>query len=410
LAIHVGDPVRTTPWPSRHLFSEDEKAAAVALFDKAIATGNAFSYNGEEEEAYCREFAELLGGGYADAVNSGTSAVYVALRALDIEPFTEIIVAPVTDMGGVMPVPLMNCIPVPADTAPGSFNMGPRQIEERITERTSAIVLGHIAGLPVDMDPVMELARSKGIRVVEDCAQAHGAKYKGQYVGTFGDIAAFSTMSGKHHATGAQGGVVFTKSEDLYWKSRQASDRGKPFGVESAHGNVTCSLNLNLDDLSAAIGRVQLRKLPRIVEGCRRAAKRVADRCAGLEAVTIDLGLPETEGAFWFLVLRLDLDRVTVDRDVFVSALQAEGLPFAGRYVAPFTRDDWYKNRAVFGSSGYPWTCPLYTGDPDAAYPCPNFEQVEMSLFYIKIHENTGEAEADDIAEALRKAEAAFLK
>jgi len=410
LAINGGNPVRTAPWPSRNLFTEEEKAAAVALFDEAIATGNAFSYNGEEEQAYCREFAEFMGGGYVDAVNSGTAAVYVALRALDIEPFTEVIVAPVTDMGGVMPVPLMNCIPVPADTAPGSFNMGPEQIEARITDRTSAIVLAHIAGLPVDMDPVMKLARSKGIPVVEDCAQAHGAKYKGQYVGTIGDIAAFSTMSGKHHATGAQGGVVFTKNEELYWKARQASDRGKPFGVEGANGHVTCSLNLNLDDLSAAIGRVQLRKLPKIVEGCRRAAKLVAGRCAGLQAVTIDMGLPETEGAFWFLVLRLDVDKVAADRDTFVSALQAEGLPFAGRYVAPFTRDDWYKNRAVFGSSGYPWTCPLYQGDPDATYPCPNFDQVEMSLFYIKIHENTGETEADDISEALRKVEAAFLK
>ena len=118
LAINGGEKVRRTPLPARGLFGEEEKRAAVALFDKAIATGNAFSYNGEEEEAYCKEFAEFLGGGYADGVNSGTSAIYVALRALDIEPFTEVIVPPVTDPGGVMPVPLANCIPVVADGAP----------------------------------------------------------------------------------------------------------------------------------------------------------------------------------------------------------------------------------------------------------------------------------------------------
>ena len=204
LAIKGGPRVRKEPMPPRHLFGEEEKRAVIALFDKSIETGEAFSYNGPEEEAYCRQFAAFLGGGHADAVNSGTSAVYVALRALDIEPFTEVIVPSVSDMGGVMPVPLMNCIPVPADCAPGTYNMGPEQVEKAITERTSAIVVAHIAGTPADMGPIMEIARSRGVKVVEDCAQAHGARYNGEYVGTFGDIAAFSTMSGKHHATAAQ--------------------------------------------------------------------------------------------------------------------------------------------------------------------------------------------------------------
>ena len=410
LAINGGEKVRAEPWPPRRLFAEEEKQAAMDLFDASIASGGAFGYNGEVEEAYCNEFAGFMGGGYADAVNSGTTAIYVALRALDLAPFTEIIVPPVTDMGGVMPVPLINCIPIPADTAPGSYNCGPEQIEERITERTSAIIAAHIAGQPVDMDPVIEIARAKGIPVIEDCAQAHGATYKGRLVGTIGDIAAFSTMSGKHHATGGQGGVVFTKSEDLYWGSRRASDRGKPFGLVNTPFNVTCSLNLNLNDLSAAIGRVQLKKLPKIVEGCRRSAREIAERCKTLSAVEVDLGLPNTEGAFWFLVFRLDLDKVECDVDTFVSALGAEGLPFAARYTRPFTEHDWFKNRAVFGTSGYPWTCPLYNGDPDQEYLLPNMEQAHASLFRIKVHEGLTSKEADDVFKALSKAEAAFLK
>lgn len=410
LAVMGGSPVRTAPWPARRLFDDAEKEAAVRMFDAAIASGEAFGYNGEEEEAYCREFAEFMGGGYADAVNSGSSAVYVALRALNLEPFTEVIVPSVTDMGGVMPVPLLNCIPIPSDTAPGSYNSGPDQIKARITERTSAIVVAHIAGQPVDMDPIMDIARSRGIPVVEDCAQSHGARYKGRLVGTIGDIAAFSTMSGKHHATAAQGGVVFTRSDVLYWRARQASDRGKPFGAPDANGNVTCSINLNLNDLSAAIGRVQLRKLPSIVERCRQAANAVGERCKNLKSVTVDLGLPDTEGAFWFLVMRLELDRISVDRDTFVKALCAEGLPFAGRYTTPFTWNDWFKKRAVFGTSGYPWTCPLYKGDPDQEYPLPNWEEVDRTLFRIKIHENVTEQDAVDVAAALAKAEAAYLK
>ena len=302
-------------------------------------------------------------------------------------PFTEVVVPPVTDPGGVMPVPLVNCIPIPADTAPGSYNCGPDQIAARVSERTSAIVVAHISGLPVDMDPVMELARAKGIPVIEDCAQAHGATYKGRLVGTIGDVGTFSTMSGKHHATGGQGGVVYTQTEDLYWRARRASDRGKPFGIEGTTGNVAAALNLNLNDLSAAIGRVQLRKLPGILDGCRRAARAVADRCRDLEAVSVDMGLPDTEGAFWFLVLRLDRRRVSVSVDDFVKALQAEGLPFSARYTTPFTEHPWHKNRAVFGSSGYPWSCPLYKGNPSQTYSLPNTADSHDHLFTIKIHE-----------------------
>jgi perosamine synthetase len=409
LAIDGGAPVRTAPWPARHLFTEEDKRAALALFDNAIDTGQPFSYNGPDEEAYCREFAEFFGGGYADAVNSGSSAVYVALRALELEPFTEVIVPPVTDMGGVMPVPLLNCIPVCADTLPGSYNVGPEQIAERITERTSAIVVAHISGLPVDMDPILERAREKGIRVVEDCAQAHGALYKGKPVGTFGDIAAFSTMSGKHHTTGAQGGVVFTRDEALYWKARQASDRGKPFGADG-DSNVCCSLNFNLNDLSAAIGRVQLRKLPGIIQGCRRVASWAADRCNALDAVHIDMGLDDAEGAFWFLVCRLDIEKLGCDIDGFVAALRAEGIPFNAHYTRPFTQEAWFQNRAVFGTSGYPWTAPEYKGDPDAAYPLPNTEDAHQRLCMLKIHENMSLQEAEDIYHALRKVETAYLK
>src|SRR5699024_4098238 len=110
------------------------------------------------------------------------------------------------------------------------------------------------------------LGKKHNIPVVEDCAQAHEAKINGQLVGTFGDIAAFSTMFGKHHSTGGQGGVVFTKDEALYKRARQASDRGKPFGLPAGATNPIASLNFNLNDLAATIGREQLKKLPGLVE------------------------------------------------------------------------------------------------------------------------------------------------
>ena len=410
LALHGGEKVCKSPWPERALIGEEEKQAVVALFDEAIASGKPIGYNGPQEEAYCKEFAESLGGGYADAVNSGTSAVYVALRALEIPPFTEVVVSAVTDPGGVMPIPLINCIPVPADAAPGSYNVGPDQIEARITERTSAIVVAHIAGIPADMAPIMEVARGRGLPVIEDCAQAHGARYKGRCVGTFGDVAAFSTMFGKHHSTGPQGGIVFTQREDLYWRTRRAADRGKPFGLEGVKTNVVASLNLNLNEISAAIGRVQLKKLPRIVASRRRFAKALGEGCRSLKSVRLMADPPDAAPSCWFLLFKLDLDRISVDKETFVQALSAEGLPVDATYLHLFTRAEWYKNRAVFARSGYPWASPLYKGDPDAAYPTPNVVATDARHFRMSLHENLGPQQAEDVLAGLKKVETAYLK
>jgi perosamine synthetase len=412
LALHGGPKVRTTPWPPRRLFGEEEKLAAIALFDRCIEQGEAFSYHGEEEEAYCREFVNLLGGvGYADGVNSGSAAVYVALRSLEIEPFTEVIVPTITDAGGCMPVALINCIPVPADCEPGSYNIGPSQIEARITERTSAIIVAHIAGMPADMDPIMTLARSHNIPVIEDCAQAHAAVYKGRCVGTIGDVAAFSTMSGKHHATGGQGGVVYTQDEARYWRIRCAADRGKPFNLDT-HGNVTASLNLNLDDLSAAIGRVQLKKLPAMIAARRRVALGVAQGCAKLATVDFITDPPGCQNVFWFMCFQLDLRRLSIDRTTFVKALSAEGIPARAGYADGAIPTDmpWYTNREVFGTSGYPWTSPAYQGDASQQYPTPNIRATETGMCQLGIHENLGAQEIVDIIAAFEKVEAAFLR
>ena len=410
LALNGGPKALKAPWKARRLFGEREKRAVMELFDKSIRTGQEFGYNGPDEQAYCEEFAGFMGGGYADAVNSGTSAVYVALRALQVEPFTEVICPPITDPGGVMPVPLCNCIPIPADAAPGSFNTGPDQIEARITRRTSAIIVAHIAGIPVEMGPVMEIARAKGIPVIEDCAQAHGAKYRGRYVGTFGEFGAFSTMFGKHHATGGQGGLVFTRSKELYQKARWYSDRGKPHGIPGAASNVVCSLNLNLNDLSACIGRVQLKRLPEIVAARRRIGKRIARMCSALRSVRMLDGPAGSEPSYWFLFFALDLEKLSVGKEEFVKALAAEGASLNVSYRHLFTEAYWYKRRAVFGGSGYPWTCPLYKGDPDRDYSTPNLNATDERAFPLWIHERLGMRCMSELVAALKKVETAYLK
>lgn len=409
LAIDGGEKVRPDPVPPRRLFGEEEKAAAAALFDRAIESGQAFGYNGPEEQAYEQEFADYMGGGYSDLVSSGTSAIFVALGVLQLEPLGEVIVPPITDPGGIMPVPMLNCVPIIADAHPGSYNMGPDEIEAVLSERTRAIIVGHIAGEPADMDPILEIARARDLPVIEDCAQAHGARYKGQLVGTLGDLAAFSTMSGKHHATGAQGGVVFTKNEDLFWEAKRFADRGKPFNTEFP-SNVRMGLNLNGSDLAAAIGRVQLRKLPDIVARRQAFVRLLEERMKGLRSVRLGWTPPGAESSYWFLRMHIDRDALKVDKATFVNALAAEGIPCSVAYRAMPSEAKWFVEQNTYGTSGYPWTAPEYAGDRNPAFPCPNCVEAVETHFSIPANENYGEREAEDFAAALRKIEEAYLK
>ncbi|NLD71820.1 MAG: DegT/DnrJ/EryC1/StrS family aminotransferase, partial [Chloroflexi bacterium] len=203
LAIEGGTPVRTAPFPPRVVIGEEEIDAVHALLEKERTRGGGLDrYGGEHVDAYEREFAAYHGVPFSTAVSSGTAAVHAALSALRLDIAQEVISSPITDPGGVAPILWNNCIPVFADADPETMNVSHASIAERITDRTRAIIVTHLAGQPADMDPILEIARAHGLAVIEDCSQAHGALYKGRLVGTMGDIAAFSLMGGKHHTSG----------------------------------------------------------------------------------------------------------------------------------------------------------------------------------------------------------------
>jgi dTDP-4-amino-4,6-dideoxygalactose transaminase len=353
-----------------------------------------------------------MGGGYADGVNSGTNSVFVALKALNPEPFTEVIVGAVTDPGGIMPIAMLNCIPIVADTAPGSYNTGAEQVEACITDLTSAIIIPHIGGEPADIVGIMKVAAKYNLPVVEDCSQSHGAKINGQYVGTFGDIAAYSMMFGKHTCAGGQGGLVFTKNEDLYWSARRAADRGKLFGIKGTNGNVSASLNCNMDELGAAIGRVQLKKQKKIIAG--RQAFVATLKAKGLDklgAVEIPEIADNAEHSYWWWKLRVNADKLSCSKMEFLQAVMAEGVLLAPDYSAalPFTFD-WFINRSVFGTSEMPWSSPQYKGNAPREFACPNAKATMASHFNLAVAESWGEAEAESIVAAFKKVEAVLLK
>lgn len=400
--VHGGPRARRWPWPRRRHFDKREKRAVVRLLNREIRKGGAVIYGGPEMKAYCRELASYLGGGYAAAVNSGTNAVYVALRALDLEPGSEVIVPAITDAGGTMPVALVNCVPVPADSSPGSLNTSVDQIKEVLTDRTAAILVAHLTGHSVDLDPILQLAEQRNIPVIEDCAQAHGALYKGRMVGTFGAISAFSTMFGKHHATGAQGGVVFTKDTLLFARARQIIDRGKPFGTLGNPANVTASLNFNQDEISMAIGRVQLEKLPGALQARRNFATAVAKGLREVKGVSLIGDAPGCSGSYWFLCLVLDNEQLNCTSQQFAAALELEGIGGvqAGYPFIP-TDQPWHRDAVVFGNSGMPWS--LQESRRPQRFELPNAHAANQGIVRVDVHESLRTREARDLVAAVKK-------
>lgn len=400
--VHGGPRARRWPWPRRRHFDKREKRAVMQLLDREIRKGGAVIYGGPETKAYCHAFADYLGGGYAATVNSGTNAIYVALRALDLEPGSEVIVPAITDPGGTMPVALINCIPVPADSQPGSLNTSVDQIQAALTDRTSAILIAHISGHPLNLDPILRLAEERNVPVVEDCAQAHGALYKGRLVGTFGTISAFSTMFGKHHATGAQGGVVFTRDTLLFARARQVIDRGKPFGVQGNPTNVTASLNFNQDEISMAIGRVQLEKLPASVKARRSFVSLVANGLKDVKGVSLAGDVPDGAGSYWFLSLFLDSTQLNCNSEQFAAGLELEGIGGAQPGYPFFPTDQpWYRDAVVFGNSGMPWS--LLQESKPRRFELPNAHAASRAIVRVDVHESLGAREARDLVTAIRK-------
>jgi len=409
LAIDGGTPVRQDPFPARLQIDEREIEAVLALLRQAAEGGGAFDrYGGTEVDAYEQEFAAHFGTRFATSTSSGTAAIHTALGALRLEIGSEVISAPITDPGAVAPILWNNCVPVFADADPETFNMDPKSIEERLSERTRAIIACHLTGQPADMDAILALAAKHDLPVIEDCAQAHEAEYKGRKVGSLGRLAAFSLMSGKHSTAGGQGGMVLTGDEETYWNAKRFADRGKPFGSTETT-NLFLGMNYRMTELEAAIGRVQLRKLPDIVERRRKAVDCLREHMRGLQAIGLGKVIEGVKPAYWFVFLRVYPERLRVAKEQVAKALQAEGMPVGAENSALVPDQLWIRERQTYGSSRCPWVCPYYGKAISYEEAVPNARQAIANHMVLSVHENYGDRECADIAAALSKVESAYL-
>ena len=396
LAIDGGEPLRKKPMPPRFAIGEAEAAAIAEVLayyrEQQLDPG----YQGIFEKRYTDAFVNFMGGGYADAVATGTASLYIAVAALQLPAGSEIIVSPITDPGSLAAIILNGLVPRIADSAPGTFNMGAEQFAARITPSVRAVMAVHSMGRAADIVGIVKEAHGRGIRVIEDCSQSQGARVKGSTVGNFGDIAAFSTMYRKAHMTGGSGGVVFSRDIELHQRALAYADRGKPrwrndFDDRNPSQFLFPALNLHTDEISCAMGVVSLGRLRdtilRRLEFIAEFTGRLKDRAS----ICTPYGYSPNNSPFIYPVL-VNCERITCSKTEFANAVIAEGIGLNPHYQ--YLVADW------------PYLKPYLADDTDT----PNARGMRDCSFMLYLNENYGLSEASDIVKAIVKVEQRYSR
>lgn len=322
-----------TPFSSWPSFSKDEAETV-----KQVLLSNRVNYwTGTEGREFEKEYARFVGTSFAVAVANGTLALDLALTGLGIKPGDEVVVTPRTFLASVSSIVSVGAKPIFADVDLNSQNISADTIKSVITNQTKAIICVHLAGFPCEMDEIIMLAKKYNLYVIEDCAQAHGAKYKGRSVGSIGDVGAWSFCQDKIMTTGGEGGMVTTNSEDLWRKMWAFKDHGKsweaihnrehPPGFRWLHESF--GTNWRLTEMQSVIGRMQLKSMP--VWSARRNsnAQEIENVLAQFNSIRL-IKVPEyIEHAYYkyYAFIRPELLMPDWSRDKVVNEINAQGVP-----------------------------------------------------------------------------------
>jgi dTDP-4-amino-4,6-dideoxygalactose transaminase len=318
------------PWPS---FTEKE---AKAVHD--VLLSNKVNYwTGDEGRLFEQEFAAWIGCEYAIALANGTVALDLALLAIGIQAGDEVVVTPRTFLASASSIVSAGGIPVFADVDADSQNITAETISKVLSPRTRAIICVHLAGWPCDMDDIMALAIQHGVYVIEDCAQAHGATYKGRSVGTIGHISAWSFCQDKIMTTGGEGGMVTTNDRSLWLKMWSYKDHGKCFdtvyntehppGFRWVHGSF--GTNWRITEMQSAIGRIQLKCMPEWHQARKRNAETILNSARLCLALRVPVVPEVIEHAWYKVYVFVKPEKLNPDwsRDRILGGINARGVP-----------------------------------------------------------------------------------
>jgi dTDP-4-amino-4,6-dideoxygalactose transaminase len=391
LAIQGGPRVRTGPWPAWPCYPDDEVEAAAAV----LRSGKVNYLQGQEGREFEREFAAYVGCKYAIALANGTVALELALQVLGIGAGDEVVVTPRTFIASASCAVLRSAKPVFADVDPDSQNITAESIRRVLTPRTRAIISVHLAGWPCDMDLIMELAEEHGLKVIEDCAQAHGATYKGRPIGSIGDVGAFSFCQDKIITTGGEGGMLTTNDAGTWERAWSFKDHGKsydayyvcqhPPGYRWFHESF--GTNWRLTEMQSAIGRAELRKLPEQSQKRRQLAAILDEELAGIPALRLTIPPPEICHAYYryYAFLRPHRLRPGWTRNLVTDAITAEGVP------------------CITGTCGEIYLEKAFPPELRPAKPLPVAEDLARTSIMLQVHPTLSESDIRDACAAVRK-------
>jgi len=422
LAINGGDPVRVKPFPAYNTIGPEEKEAVTRVLDSGILSNylgcwHENFYGGPEVKALEKEWAEYFGVKHAIAVNSCTSGLYCAVGATGVEPGEEVIVSPYT-MSASSTAPLIyNAIPVFADIEEDCFCLNPVSVEQQITSRTRAIIVVDIFGLPYDAEKINYIAQKYKLMVIEDCAQAPGAKYKQQFAGTLGDIGVYSLNYHKHIHCG-EGGIVVTDNDDLAEKVRLIRNHAEAVVEDKGVSTLVnmIGFNFRMTEVEAAIARCQLRELDRLLEARRENCIYLSEQLSQIPAIIPPKIREGCSHSYYVHPFKFSEQKAGVSRDRFIEAVKAElaptelreseGVKIGCGYVKPLYLQPLFQNRICYGSRGCPFESPWYQGQ--VGYQkgiCPVAERMyEKELFTHELmHSFMTKDDLDDVVEAFVK-------
>jgi dTDP-4-amino-4,6-dideoxygalactose transaminase len=388
LALKGGKPVRTKLFPAYNTIGEAEKSAVLRVLESGnlsqfLGAWHKDFFGGPTVQKFENDWKKAFGSKYAISVNSNTSGLFAAIGACGIKAGDEVIVSPYTMSASALAPIIYGAVPVFADVDDLNYGLSPESIEKCITPRTKAIIVVHLFGNPAKMDEIMTIANKYNLKVIEDCAQAPMALYKGKPVGTIGDIGIFSLNYHKHIHTG-EGGILTTNNEQIAERIYLIRNHGEnivePKGVQDVFN--THGFNFRMTEIEAAIGIEQLKKLPSLIEERLDNVKYFTNELKKIDGLTAPFVEFESKHVFYLHALKFDKSIIGIDRNKFVDAVKAEipsailreDTPLMGSgYVRPLYLQPLYQQRATHCS----FNCEKYKGQVNYNKGiCPNAEKL----------------------------------
>lgn len=397
LALHGGEKAVKTAAGSGPRWGQPERIQ----LDAMLQQGSLFYWEGQQTKLLTERFQKVCPVKHVQTCSSGTAALHIAVAAAGIGLGDEVITTPVTDIGSVIGVLYQQAVPVFADLGAGTYNLDVADVERRITPKTKAIIAVHLAGNPCDLDALKALADRHKLILIEDCAQAWGAKSRGRPIGSVGHFACFSLQNSKHITCG-DGGVVGSNDERFGPLLQKFGDKG---GDRRKWGGFDAfATNYRMSEPQAAVAAAQMPRLEAIVAKRARLGNLLTEKIANVPGLIPHQVHPEDRAVYWFYMFRLRPEAFRGGRSEFVKALRAEGVSSAtGGYIGgPLYTEPVFQKHGFFAGRWPVKEMGLTTMD-FSKHKCPEAEAILKTAIRLTIDEHMSEDYILEVAAAIQK-------